>query len=204
MSWQPEYPPASSAAWASRSGRQTNTGGRLVIVLGLNCGYGLAAALVVESKAVAAIEEEKLNRVKGYVGFPFLAIAYVLGEGGIATRDVGRVALGMENVAEFSYCFNHLYSQVFQLGGQWKARARILNLYKFLRPARDSSAMLESQFYRACERATGIAGERIVKVDHHLAHAASAFYACLWPEALVVTADGKGDELCGGIYIGDG
>ena len=175
-----------------------------MIVLGLNCGHGAAAALVVDGKVLAAIEEEKLNRVKGYVGFPFAAMDHVLAAGNVDRGDVDRVALGMENVAEFSYCFIHLVRQVFQRGGYWTAKARVLDLYKYLCHRWDSSALLEAHFYRLFERATGITRDKVVKVNHHLAHAASAFYTCPWPEALIITADGKGDGLCGGAYMGSG
>ena len=76
---------------------------------------------------MAAIEEEKLNRVKGYVGFPFLAVEHVLELGGATVRDVDTVALGAEDLAEFSYCFIHQSRQVFQRRGWRKVRSRLLD-----------------------------------------------------------------------------
>ena len=53
-----------------------------LIVLGIHFGHGAAAALIVDGRVEAAIEEEKLNRTKGYVGFPFMATNYVLAQKG--------------------------------------------------------------------------------------------------------------------------
>jgi carbamoyltransferase len=52
-------------------------------ILGIHFGHNAAAALVVEGKIVAAIEEEKLARIKGYIGMPYKAINFILKEGGI-------------------------------------------------------------------------------------------------------------------------
>ena len=174
-----------------------------MIVLGLHFGHGAAAVLVVEGKVSAAIEEEKLNRVKGYVGFPFKAVDYVLESGKVGVADVDYVAIGAENLAEFSYCFIHQTRQIFRVRGYWEVKARFLDLLKYLNHSWDSSALLERNFYSLLELTTGIDMGKVVKVNHHLAHAASAFYCSSWAEALVVTADGKGDGLCGGAYLGN-
>jgi carbamoyltransferase len=175
-----------------------------MIVLGIHFGHGAAAALVVGGQVIAAIEEEKLNRIKGYVGFPFMAVDYVLNKRGLTAKDIDRVAIAAEDLAEFSYCFIHLAHQVFQRGRSRRLVAHFLDQYKYLNHAWDSSALLEGWFCDLFESATGIPRDKIERVNHHLAHAASAFYCSPWQEALVLTADGKGDGLCGGAFIGSG
>jgi carbamoyltransferase len=49
-----------------------------LLVIGIDFGHGAAAALVGDGRVLAAVEEEKMNRVKGYMGFPFLAVDHVL------------------------------------------------------------------------------------------------------------------------------
>ena len=158
--------------------------------------------MVGDGQVLAAVEEEKINRVKGYVGFPFLAVDYVLAARGQSIADIDCVAVGAENFAEFSYCFIHQSRQVFQRSGLWTLGARGLDLYKFLNHHWDSSARLEQRCYNLLEAALGVRKDKIVKVNHHLAHAASAYYCSPWQGALVITADGKGDGLCGGAYLG--
>src|SRR5215216_2893036 len=66
-------------------------------ILGLNAYHGdAAAALVVDGKLVAAVEEERLNRVKHSAGFPKLAAAWVLSEAGLAPQDVSHVAVSRD------------------------------------------------------------------------------------------------------------
>ncbi len=173
-------------------------------VLGIHFGHGAAAALVANGEVIAAIEEEKLNRNKGYVGFPFMAVDYVLGRGGLTANAVDRVAVAAENLAEFSYCFIHLAQQVFPQGRYRRFKAHLLDQYKYLNHAWDSSPLLELWFCEMFENATDIPRAKIERVNHHLAHAASAFYCSPWQEAMILTADGKGDGLCGGVYKGSG
>jgi len=65
-----------------------------VITLGLSYSYDSGAALLVDGEIVAAINEERLNRIKMYSGFPSLSIAECLRIAGVAPKDVGRVAVG--------------------------------------------------------------------------------------------------------------
>ncbi len=63
-----------------------------MIVLGINPGWDSTAALVVDGKVVAAVEEERLSRVKMHLGFPRRAIPEVLRLAGVDASDVDRVA----------------------------------------------------------------------------------------------------------------
>jgi carbamoyltransferase len=175
-----------------------------MLVLGIHFGHGSSAVLVREGRVLAAIEEEKLNREKGYVGFPFLAMNYVLEEGNATVEDVDHVAIGAENIAEFSYNFIHLTYFVFRRTNFWlKKFSYLLDAFHYLFHRWDSSAAVERMFYYYLESVVNIPREKVVKVDHHLAHAASAYYCSPWKDAVVFTADGKGDGLCGGTYVGD-
>ena len=62
-----------------------------MIVLGINPGWDSTAALVVDGQVVAAVEEERLSRVKMHLGFPHRAIPEALRVAGIDAADVDRV-----------------------------------------------------------------------------------------------------------------
>src|SRR5260370_8032329 len=63
-------------------------------ILGINAYHGNAsAALVCDGKLVAAVEEERFNRVKYAAGFPASAIRYCLKEAGITLADLDHVAV---------------------------------------------------------------------------------------------------------------
>lgn len=183
-------------------------------VLGINFGHGAAAALICDGQIVAAIEEEKLNRQKGYVGFPFLSFEFVLSQKNVTVDDIDYVVIGSENISEFCYTFRHLLDIVFGYDDQAKKRnirlrwtslkASVLDLLKRKFYFWDNSEALENFFYYLLYQCKGISQKKIIKVNHHLAHAASAFGCAPWQGAVVITADGKGDGLCGGFYQGDG
>jgi len=63
-------------------------------ILGINAYHGNAsAALVSDGELVAAVEEERFNRVKYAAGFPAQAIRYCLKEAGLTLADIDQVAV---------------------------------------------------------------------------------------------------------------
>ena len=69
-------------------------------ILGINAYHGNAsAALVCAGQLVAAVEEERFNRVKYAAGFPAEAIRYCLDEAGISLGHVGHVAINQDSRA---------------------------------------------------------------------------------------------------------
>src|SRR5262245_50725912 len=65
------------------------------VILGLNAFHaGAAAAVLIDGQVVAAIPEERLNRVKYYARFPALSIQKCLQMAGVAFKDIDYVAVG--------------------------------------------------------------------------------------------------------------
>jgi carbamoyltransferase len=179
-----------------------------MIVLGINPGWDSTAALVVDGRVVAAVEEERLSRVKMHLGFPRRAIPEVLRLAGVDASDVDRVAFSFvdyldahpaitqlllrdtgfpfdpENQLEPSKVLRSLFSVVREPGvvtsgfGKASSRFREQNTATYLRVLRE----------------LGIAVDGLTEVDHHLSHAASAYFCSGFDDdCLVVTADGCGD-----------
>ena len=148
-------------------------------ILGLNAFHGDAsAALLVNGQLCSAIEEERLNRVKHWAGFPELAAHACLA--GTDPGDLQHVAISRDPRANF-----------------WSKVARVLR-----RPGditrQASRAKNAVQIGRVGSRlsAAGIADSETVRlhfVEHHRAHLASAFFASPFDEAAVVSIDGFGD-----------
>jgi len=149
-------------------------------ILGINAYHGNAsAALVCDGKLVAAVEEERFNRVKYAAGFPAAAIRYCLKEAGITLADLDHVAVPRNPYARLgTKLFYALRMPSF-------ARERAKVLTKFtgiptaLAGAFDSDpAKMKSQFHR---------------VEHHQAHLASTFFVSPFENAALLSADGLGD-----------
>ncbi|HEY2991257.1 MAG TPA: carbamoyltransferase C-terminal domain-containing protein [Methylomirabilota bacterium] len=152
-------------------------------VLGINAYHaGAAACLIRDGRLVAAAEEERFNRRKYWSGFPVEAIRWVLREAGVDARDVAHVGISRDPNA-------HLLRKVlFTLSRRPRldlVRARLANAAK----VRDLRASVAA----AVGVEPGALRAEFHNVEHHHAHAASAFFVSPFPEAAVISVDGMGD-----------
>ena len=148
-------------------------------ILGLNAFHGDAsAALLSDGRLVSAIEEERLNRIKHWAGFPNLAAAACLN--GFDRNDVEHVAISRDPFAHISR--KVLYAAARPASWQ-RSMSRVANIVQVARLNSDRPGTVLSELKRA----------RLHKVEHHRAHLASAFFASPFEEAAVVSVDGFGD-----------
>jgi carbamoyltransferase len=147
-------------------------------ILGLNAFHGDAsAALLVDGQLVAAVEEERLNRIKHWAGFPELAARTCLKE---IQGELDHVAISRNPRAHFW----PKLARVITRPGDWRRlTARAKNTVAVARLA----GRLGASGIVNPDRA------RTHFVEHHRAHLASAFFASPFDEAAVVSIDGFGD-----------
>jgi carbamoyltransferase len=127
---------------------------------------------------VFAIEEERLNRIKHWAGFPSLAARACLAATGGA--ELERVAISRDPRAHFWTKVGRVLARP----GDWRrSTSRARNTVEVVR--------LASRLKRA--GLTGAERARLHFVEHHRAHLASAFFASPFEEAAVVSIDGFGD-----------
>jgi carbamoyltransferase len=151
-----------------------------VHVLGFNCTHDAAAVLLRDGVPVAAVEEERLSRVKHHFGMPERAVAECLAAGGVGIDAVDRVAFYMDA---------GLWLRFF--GGHFLRNLPGSLAYAKRRPALWRSFLGVERRFR---RAFGYRGP-FHMVEHHAAHAASAFYPSGFDEAAVLTVDGAGEKV---------
>lgn len=145
--------------------------------------HDAACVLLDDGVVTAAIEEERLNRIKHTNKCPLRALRFCLDQRGLALADVDAIAFGVRE----TYLDEVLASRY--------AMARSAGLQtgrQFLQ------ARLEEEFGHRSDPA------RYHFVDHHLAHACSAYYPSGFDRALIFTADGVGDGLSGSLYTASG
>jgi len=166
-------------------------------ILGLNTGFAhdASATLIGEGRIVLAVEEERLDRVKFGRGFPRLAIERCLKTAGIGWGGLDAVGFNVDPWRMFRA------NLTFNLRSLVKPRAFTYAAFYL----GSSLAPLLSDLREAekIRRAT----EGTLKpdfLDHHLCHAASAFYASPFEEAAILTIDQRGEDISASASLGRG
>lgn len=153
------------------------------VILGINTFHaGSSAALVIDGEPVAAIAEERLNRVKYFAGFPELAVRKCLEIAGLRYSDIDSVAVGRDSSANLHK----------KLEFALKNPAKLLNLAK-IRAKRSSMDDLRTLIASHCDVEKSELRFEQYNVEHHLAHTASAYFASSWESSAGITIDGSGD-----------
>src|SRR5262245_59337383 len=152
-------------------------------ILGINAFHaGSSAAILVDGQPVAAVAEERLNRVKYYAGFPTQSIQHCLKAAGLRWRDLDAVALGRDSSANRAQKISYAL----------RNPSKLLNLLK-MKAKRSNLDDLKPLIAKNCEADPDELRFREFHVEHHLAHIASAFFISEWDKAAGFSVDGSGD-----------
>ena len=165
-------------------------------VVGISAFYhDAAAALVCDGEIVAAAQEERFTRKKHDSRFPRHALEYCLSEGGIALDEVDLVAfydkpfLKFERLLETYLAFAPRGFESFKMAIPIWLREKL-----FLKD------LLHNQLKQ--HRPDFDWDQRLVFSEHHLSHAASAFFPSPYSSAAVLTLDGVGEWATSSLAIG--
>ena len=149
-------------------------------ILGINAYHGNAsAAILSDGKLVAAVEEERFNRVKYAAGFPAAAIRYCLETAGIKVSELDHVAVPRNPYARLA---TKLYYAL-QMPSFARERAKVLAKFTGIRQALAAAFDVAPDALKA----------KFHRVEHHVAHLASTFYCSPFAESALLSADGLGD-----------
>jgi carbamoyltransferase len=160
-------------------------------ILGINAYHGNAsAAIVCDGKLIAAVEEERFNRVKYAAGFPAAAIRYCLKEAGLTLPEIDHVAVPRNPYARLgTKVFYALRMPSF-------ARERVKVISKFT----GIPAALAWAFDADPAKTKAI----FHRVEHHQAHLASTYFVSPFERAALLSADGLGDFASSMWGVGEG
>jgi carbamoyltransferase len=169
-----------------------------VRILGLSALYhDSAAALLVDGRIVAAAQEERFTRVKHDAKYPESAIAYCLAEAGIKLQDVDYVVFYEKPFLKFERL---LETYVAFAPRGFRSFATAIPVW-----IRDK--LFQKDFLR--RKLQQLAPEfdwqnKLLFAEHHLSHAASAFFASPFADAAVLTMDGVGEWCTTSTAVGSG
>ena len=168
-----------------------------MIIIGINFGHDAAVAIIRNGKVLAAIEEEKVSRIKQDFGWPRNSLKRLLAEHSIKPSEVDAIVMATEvthnlGKAEVKYRFTKE-----RIDKNIEYLNRITNYFglPISKPGNDNGELIKKLI-----KAEGFVNARFLRFNHHLAHAASAFYVSPIDLSLVITSDGHGGRSSFNFY----
>ena len=162
-------------------------------ILGLSFDYhDSAAAILADGVVVAAAEEERFSRWKHDNRFPNKAIKFCLELSGLTTSALDRIVFYENTLLKLSRITHSLVLEDHKCRSNFAYLMQTWNSAEKFFPKERISELVNVPI------------EQVSSVDHHEAHAASAFYCSPFEEAVVVTIDGVGEFETATISNGNG
>ncbi len=161
-------------------------------ILGISCYYHDAAAVLLNDGAlVAAAEEERFTRKKHDFDFPKQAIQFCLDQAGITGKD-------LDYVVFFEKPFRKL-DRILMMTLQTYPQS-----YKVFRESMITWMVDKLWVGTKIETEIGVDRNKILFSEHHLSHAASAFFCSPFEESAILTVDGVGEWVTSTYGVGKG
>lgn len=156
-------------------------------ILGITCYvHDSAACLIKDGNIIANVEEERFNRIKHTGVFPKKSIEYVLASGDVTIDNIDIITFNWNPLkAFFAECFKLLIL----------SPPLYCKMIKYNKPPKHFKTIFLSLFLKRFVKkkiGKGFRG-KIIWVDHHLAHAASAYYLSSFDQADILVVDGFGE-----------
>ena len=163
-----------------------------MIILGISCYFhDSAAALLVDGKLVAAAEEERFTRNKHDYDFPHNAVQFCLNKGNITGADLDYAVLFEKPFTKFERIIQtalHGFPKTY---------------WMFVQSMR--TWLLDKLWVKdVIAKSVGIPRDKVLFSEHHLSHAASAYFCSPFEESAVLTFDGVGEWSTTTMGVGRG
>ena len=164
-------------------------------ILGLSAFYhDSGAVLLLDGQIIAAAQEERFSRQKHDHSFPFRSSTYVLKEGGLSVADLQAVAFYDKPYLHFERLLETYHSLA----------PRGLRSFLSAMPLWIKEKLMMRRLLREELAKVGPGQPKLLFPEHHLSHAASAFYPSPFAEAAILTIDGVGEWSTATIGFGQG
>ena len=168
-------------------------------ILGISAFYhDSGACLLKDGEIIAAAQEERFTRKKHDAGFPHHAILYCLKEAGIAAKDIDNVVFYEKPFVKFERLLE-TYLAFAPKGFTSFAKAMPV----WIKDKLFQKSALIKELKQTLDESVDWR-ERLLFSEHHLSHAASAYYPSPFDSAAVLTLDGVGEWTTTSLAIGKG
>lgn len=182
-----------------------------MVILGITDSFTSGAVVVVDGRVVAAVNEERLDRNKMSMGFPRMSITEVIRLAGIESKDIDHVAVATVNLfwRENAEPYRDYYRE-----SKHGFRNHFLSLGSVMSTVVGDVGAARKVYYGLKRKLTDERRRKIPEtlrddfginasvkfIDHHVCHAASAYFTSGMEVATVVTHDGAGDGKCSRVF----
>lgn len=179
-----------------------------MVTLGIVFSHDGTLSIVRNGRHEYSTGEERFNRIKSYIGFPFQALREAIASGYLVPEEVEVVAVPLASYphrAARMYAFLTTEDKIYydlQNEQPPKGFSLLDDGWRSVKTDEDCRKYIEKKL-RALLDQVGITAA-IEFYDHHLTHAASAYYSSGLNRALAVTMDGEGDGLSATISVCEG
>lgn len=154
-------------------------------ILGINAYHGdSSAALVIDGKVICAIEEERIRRIKHWAGFPGESIKWCLSYANIDIKELDFIAISRKPSA---HLHKKLLRTIVKTPKIKFLQNRLSNVSKI--------GNIKSQIANLFQTEEKTIKAKVINIEHHIAHIASAFLVSPFEKAVCVSMDGFGDFL---------
>ena len=169
-----------------------------MIVLGINFGHDSSVCIIRNGKIIASIEEEKVSRVKQDFGWPRQAINRLFKEYDIRKEEISIISLDsmiLDSLAsdEIKYRFS---KKIVEKNMEYLNRITSYLGFSRRKISDKNEKLLKSIIFNE-----GFINATVKFYDHHLSHAASAYYTSPIETNLIITSDGMGGDSSFNFYI---
>ena len=170
-----------------------------VRVLGIHDNHNASVCLLEDGKVLFCLQEERINGIKNYNGFPEKALIRALEWHKIGLDDIDYFAFG--TIHNPTWKDSRATKEQYAAPAWKKYGADLFKVSPFFGIYTAVKAKKRAKFLTG----QGISKSKTRFYHHHTAHAASALYCSRFSgeRTLIVTLDGGGDDTCAGVYISE-
>ena len=167
-------------------------------ILGISAYYhDSAAALVFDGEIIAAAQEERFTRIKHTPDFPINSIKYCLEEAGLTIDELDAVVFYDKPLLKFERLIQTYYSF---------APKGLVSFLKAIPVWLNEKMFLKRNIYNGLTEIENYDKKKLklLFTEHHLSHAASAYYPSNFENSAILTIDGVGEWTTTSIGLGQG